>query len=413
MDKTTIPGHIKQKLAELLLIVAILIIYLISLISVLLLQLRRPRKTSDKISILLTGRVDSKNWANAHLLPLCLCENIGTIFSLLDGPIISEEKIIPLHPPDWLKKVIGRSPARSIMTIYIAIKIKPDLIAGYHFFPAALSALIAAKCARSKSLYQMTGGIREIQGAGIATENSIIPKPNRMTNLLKPLTIALCRHFDHIVVRGSKTKKFVLEARASKNVTIIPGSIDTTRFNADTRNRKFDLAFLGRLVPIKQPSQLIQIIAQLKKSRPQISAIIIGDGPLLPELKHQAQNLGLGQNIEFTGHIEKVEDLLKDAKIFLLTSRSESLSIALAEAMATGLVPVVPDVGDLSNLVKNDYSGFTVEPNNTGDYTDKILALLEDPSLREKLSENAKLLAEKNNSLQTVTSRWQTLLKGI
>jgi len=114
----------------------------------------------------------------------------------------------------------------------------------------------------------------------------------------------------------------------------------------------------------------------------------------------------------FAGHVERVEGFLSRSRIFLLTSQSEGLSIALAEAMMAGAVPVVADVGDLSELVINGETGWLIEPGNFDEYSDKITALLGDDQLWNEMSKNARELAMQNNGLDSVVRRWQNLMAG-
>ncbi len=391
-----------------------IIIYAISYLLVAMVRRRKHSSEKSELTVMLTGRVDSKNWANSHLAPLTQADNVKKILSLLDGQIIEHPKIIPLTVPYWLRFLIGRSPARSICTIVYAITLRPDVIMGYHFFPAALSALIAAKISNAHCIYQMTAGRLEIVGAGLATESSLIPEPNFLSDIAKPVMIKLCGYFDAIIVRGSKTKNYLTENLQMQNVHIIQGSIDVKRFANDVSfdERKYDIAFVGRLVPIKQPEHVLYVIAELVKSKPDLRAVIVGDGPLLGKLKQSARALNIQANVEFAGHIENVETILSQSKVFILTSRSESLSIALAEAMVAGAVPVVSDVGDLSDLVKNGKTGWLIEPGNFCDYGKKALSIIDSFYDYSKYSEAAKQLAIENNSLETITTRWQSALSS-
>src|SRR6185369_4829766 len=111
-----------------------------------------------------------------------------------------------------------------------------------------------------------------------------------------------------------------------------------------------------------QPDHLCEVIRRVALRRPSLRVVIAGRGPLLELLKRQVKKDQLESVVRFVGHVEKVERLLTRSRVFLLTSRSEGLSIALAEAMMAGAVPVVPDVGDLSELVIDGKTGWLVAP---------------------------------------------------
>ena len=71
-----------------------------------------------------------------------------------------------------------------------------------------------------------------------------------------------------------------------------------------------------------------------------------------------------------------MESILIRSKIFVLTSRTEGLSIAMAEAMASGVVPVVANVGDLADLVVDGVTGFLVTLDNVPEFVQRAALLL-------------------------------------
>jgi phosphatidylinositol alpha-1,6-mannosyltransferase len=93
--------------------------------------------------------------------------------------------------------------------------------------------------------------------------------------------------------------------------------------------------------------------------------------------------------------------------VFLLTSRSEGLSIAMVEAMAHGVPVVCSDVGELSDLVVNDRMGWLVRSDSPEEYAERVLALLQDDALWRCMSTEARGAAEKSVSVDRVAQRWR------
>ena len=381
--------------------------------------LARPRRRrwpghrhrdDPRLTVMLTGRFDSRNWCRSHVLPLAQAPCVREVIAVVDGPLIAHPKVRRVQPPPWLRRVLGRSPARSVWVILTALRMRPDAIVGYHFFPAALSALLAGRLAGTPAFYSVTAGPVELQGGGVATESPIVKRSSRFSRLLEPLALRLCRHFDTIVVRGAQARAYLSDHRAARQVAIIPGSIDVERFMRPEQVREYDLVFVGRLVPVKQADHFVQVVALLAERRPGLRAAIIGDGPLMPELRRLADDLKLDRHLRFLGHVERVENVLARSRIFTLTSRSEGLSIALAEAMAAGVVPVVADVGDLGELVHNGVTGWRIRPGHLEGYAAKIDGVLGDAQTWQRLSAAARARAIENNSLAAVTQRWEKLL---
>lgn len=225
--------------------------------------------------------------------------------------------------------------------------------------------------------YQMTGGPIEIAGGGVDNENALMSSLGRPSAFLERLAIAVVRRFDLVVVRGDRAKRFLENRGVAGSVVIITGSIDPPRA-ADGSDRRFDLIFVGRLTRIKQPEQFVEIVSLVARRLPEVRAVVVGVGPELEMLRLRALELGVSGNIDFLGKRDDVWRLLNRAKVFVLTSRSEGMSIAMAEAMSCGVPAVVADVGELGDLISNGVNGWLVPANDIATYAGHIVDLLTD-----------------------------------
>ena len=91
----------------------------------------------------------------------------------------------------------------------------------------------------------------------------------------------------------------------------------------------------------------------------------------------------------------------------MLTSRSEGLSIAMAEAMSAGAVPVVADVGELRDLVTDGVNGYLIGPNNIDEYAKGAMSLLQDHVLWTQYSRKAMETVKKRCGIESVSRKWQ------
>jgi glycosyltransferase involved in cell wall biosynthesis len=131
----------------------------------------------------------------------------------------------------------------------------------------------------------------------------------------------------------------------------------------------------------------------------------------MTDLKDQAHRLGIAENVEFLGKQQNVTPILLRSKIFLLTSQSEGLSIAMAEAMAAGAVPVVADVGELGDLVANGENGYLVPPDRIEEYAAKVTTLLQDPDGWAKASRQAVESARAHCHISVISQKWRQYLQ--
>ncbi len=375
-------------------------------------KIRRKRTQAGLFRILLTGRFDSKNWGRSHLVPLSRTPNISELLVVVDGTVETVPKARQFIVPRQIGWIKPRAIIRSLWAVRVALLERPDVIMAYSFFPPGVFGLIAARLTGATAIVQLAGGPREIEAGGwVVDDRPLIPE--KIKRWLVPLCQKLCGQFDVVVVRGRNAEKYVHEHSHPSRVAIIPGSVDPGLFRASSRERSIDVVFVGRIDPIKQPHHVCEIIQRVARRHPGLRVVVAGRGQLGDKMRRQAQDLGLQKTIRFAGHVERVEGLLARSRIFLLTSRSEGLSIAMAEAMMGGSVPVVPDVGDLNELVVQGKTGWLIKPGDFDAYADKICDLLGDPEAWQAMSQNARALVLNRNSINAVAGRWDELLMGL
>jgi glycosyltransferase involved in cell wall biosynthesis len=186
---------------------------------------------------------------------------------------------------------------------------------------------------------------------------------------------------------------------------VVPGSVDPETMRP-ALERSIDLLYVGRFTETKRPLAFVEIVAAVAATQPDIRAVMIGDGPLLDEARTRADVLGIFDRIDFRGRQAEVAEDLGRAKVFVLTSRSEGLSIAMAEAMVAGAVPVVARVGDLGDLVRDGENGYLVEFRDQARFVDCARRLLAEPALWERLSRAARAGAEDYTGLEQVSATW-------
>ena len=361
--------------------------------------------------IMVTGTFHNPNWYLSHITPLTL-SGIKEIILIVDEPQRPLEGVRFVCWPRWASRLLSRPGARAIWMIVAGFRYRPDLYMGYHLGIGACTALIVGKLMGRPTCYQMTGGPPELVGSGfdtIAMNGKIFQhKPKAIVRL----AIAVVRQFELVVVRGNKAKEFLNAHGVKQSITIITGSIRND-IQLPTNGRGIHIIFVGRLSAIKQVDQFIEIVNSVKCVMPNVRAAIVGDGPLFMDMQAYTEELGLCDNIKFFGKKSDVEIFLSRSRIFVLTSKSEGLSIAMAEAMAAGAVPVVANVGELSDLVIDGVNGYLVEPNNINEYTKKIVSLLHDQALWEKCSNRAIESAISHCDIEVVSKKWRQHIQDV
>ena len=163
----------------------------------------------------------------------------------------------------------------------------------------------------------------------------------------------------------------------------IPNAIDISSLSFD-EDRKYEkqIIFAGRLSKEKGIKTLIEICKKLPHD---IHLIIIGDGPEVENIKklESSQN-----NIHYLGskNHQQTISLIKGSDVLVQPSFSEGISTTILESMACKTVIVASNVGGNLELIQDQESGILVEPTNPEIFCEKIIELISDKLLRNKLS---------------------------
>jgi glycosyltransferase involved in cell wall biosynthesis len=156
----------------------------------------------------------------------------------------------------------------------------------------------------------------------------------------------------------------------------------------------------------------LRAAARLRKRFPAMQWVLVGDGPLRPELEREARNLGLGDNVLFLGDRRDIPAVLASLDITVLPSASESLSNGILESMAAGVPVVANRVGGNCELVTED-RGVLVPPNDEEALCGAIDRLLRDAPLRRVLGRNATAFARENFTLEHMRKRHEALYREL
>ena len=372
---------------------------------------RREPRPFGQTRVLLVGSFYNENWFRSHALPLSKATGIGRVYVVTDKPFFAMKKIEYVSPSERLRRILGRSLARAWMVTVVAFRERPDYFMGYHIMPNALLCLVAGSWCSGQTIYQMTGGPVQMIGGGFGSENVLLRRLGRHSALLERAMIYIVKLFDCIVVRGEGATRFLRDCGVRSWIVTICGSVDVDRFIPNGHTPTYDLVMVGRHIEEKRPHLFVDLVARLRDVRPGIRAALVGDGPLTPALTDRVVRLGLSEHLAILGQRDDVEEVLAVSRLFVLTSKSEGLSIAMAEAMAAGLPVLAPDVGDLGELLVDQVNGLWIDLNDMESTAHAALALLDDPVRWERMSYAARAAACTRHAPLEIARRWDRLLE--
>ena len=195
----------------------------------------------------------------------------------------------------------------------------------------------------------------------------------------------------NIIAVSLHVKNVISEMTQSK-IHVIPNGIDFEGIQNIHPLKSTEhpcILFIGELVKVKGVTSLIKAIPIIKKAIPTIRVFIGGAGPQEEELKKLVKELNVEENVEFLGFVSGDEkySYYKSADLCVFPSRYETFGIVCLEAMACGKPVVASNVGGIPFLVEEGKIGLLFESGNVNELAERVITLLKDKELREKMGE--------------------------
>ena len=356
---------------------------------------RRSRREAGArgYEVLLTGTFHSDNWILSHLIPLARARLCAGVRVVTTYSIPAIDKVTVISPPPWLVGVVGAVPARLATFLWVGLRTRPHFVGGFHLLFNGLAAALLGRVVGARSIYFCVGGPAEVLQGGIASENRLFERLEVPDAVVERQLVRAVRDFDLVVTMGSGAREFFRERGATGTLEIVPGGLDVRKFSPAAEPPQVDMIFVGRLSPIKRVDLFLHSVAMVREALPGARAVIVGDGAMRPALESLARELGLAGCVRFAGRQSGIEAWLRNAKVFMLTSDSEGLSLALIEAMLCGVPAVVSDVGDLGDLVEDGRNGYLVRERTPDEFAARALQILRDEGTRRRLATQARAAA--------------------
>lgn len=256
-------------------------------------------------------------------------------------------------------------------------KIRPDLLHA-HSSKAGFVGRLAARLAGVRSVFTAHGW---------AFTEGVHPARKALALALERLAGRLG---DAVICVSQKDLELALRHRvvSEERMRVVWNGVPDTTQRAQPSLEPPRLVMVARFSPQKDHGLLLRSLAELKDQS--WSLDLVGDGPLLPQVKALAQELGLENRVRFLGRRVDVDGILAKAQVFVLTSRWEGLPLTILEAMRAGLPVVASDVGGVGEAVVDGETGFLVPRGAESVLGERLRQLIADPGLRVQMGAAAR-----------------------
>jgi len=170
---------------------------------------------------------------------------------------------------------------------------------------------------------------------------------------------------------------------------------------------------VARLYPQKGHVHLLDAFSEVVKHVPAAVLLVVGDGPLRPELERRAAERGITQYTKFLGNRSDLRDLLECMDLYVQSSLWEGMSIALMQAMLRGLPVVATEVDGTLEIVENGKTGFLVQPGDSHGLAKSILSALSHRDETNQVAERGAELIRREFSVEKMVNSFDDMYRRL
>jgi sugar transferase (PEP-CTERM/EpsH1 system associated) len=199
-------------------------------------------------------------------------------------------------------------------------------------------------------------------------------------------------YFDHKTIISDEDRRYIYHP-GRKDISIITNGIDTEFFAPKPdAEKKYDLVFIGNMSypPNIETAEYIvnQVRPEILPTKPDLKILIAGSTP-----HNRVKALSKAENVEVSGWIDDIREAYASARIFFAPMQiGTGLQNKLLEAMSMGIPCVTSELANRSLRAENGRNIFVGE--NSDDYSQFILRLLDDANLRESMGQSGRKYVE-------------------
>jgi glycosyltransferase involved in cell wall biosynthesis len=245
----------------------------------------------------------------------------------------------------------------------------------------------------------------------------------RLNRMLTPLT-------DAFIAVAEPHGRFLVEFEKfpQSKVRVVPNGVDTERFapapHAMAIREELGVGpttplvgILAALRPEKNHDLFLAAASRILHAVPEAKFIVIGDGPERRHIEESATMLGLydpfnpgTSALRMLGNRDDVPAVLAALDVLTLTSHNEANPVSILEAMSCGLPVVATNVGSVSESVIEGQTGYLVPAGDKRLLADRVIELLNEPLLAQRLGEAGRERVLERSSLDVMVGGYERLI---
>lgn len=210
----------------------------------------------------------------------------------------------------------------------------------------------------------------------------------------------------------------------SGDITTVYNGVDLHRFSPEMvqgdspvgaiRGRKIGIIFnfniYGKVAPLKTTLEWFKILLEFEKN---VVLLIAGDGFYRTQIEKTAMDIGLGENVRFLGHIDRIEEFIHVCDVIWHPSLLDELPTSILECMAMEKAVISFDTGGIPEIITHLEDGFLVRKNDYDKFKEYTVQLLGDERYRQKIEKNARKKVERKFNWELNGKEFAKCLKRV
>jgi len=243
-----------------------------------------------------------------------------------------------------------------------------------------------------------------------ATKEQVINDNNKLLKTLGVskyfINFSSKRFSDFVVLSEEESKKWNVP-----NLKVIPNPITIPHVKESSLDNK-KVIFVGRLKFVKGIDFLLEIWTQVIQKHSDWTLEIYGEKFPEFDVQRAINEKGLQDSVFVFEPTSEIHKKYSESSLFLMTSRIEPFGLVLTEAMYCGLPCIAFDApSGPSSIIEDEKNGFLIPCFNMELFTEKVIELIENETLRKQMGKNAKESVQRFE-LEKIMNRWISLFKN-
>jgi glycosyltransferase involved in cell wall biosynthesis len=286
----------------------------------------------------------------------------------------------------------GASPSGVLSWRRALAATRPDVVHLARSWPGGgLDALVASVCLRVPA---------------VAVENlplRVGPRARRLLRVVVPRLAA----YASVSTSAAAAVEHELALRPGSVVVLPNGVVD--RGEAGPVDPSGPLAVVARLVREKRVDIALHALALLPEQR----LVIAGAGPEEPDLRRMAREIGVAEQVEWTGWLDDPRPVLERCSALLVTSDVEGGPLTLLEAALAGRPVIATRVGAVPDVIRDGVTGRLVPHDDPAAVAAAVRLLRSDPAATADMCRAARALVLRTGTAQALSARYLALWESV